>query len=116
MNSPVLFIVQSDPRQSARPAEAIRIAAGLGAWRKLEVDLYLHGAAVLALGECVEDLVDSDNYTRYWPVLAALGRPIYVEKHVPLPASIAETVARVQTIAREELARLVAQAGCVTRF
>mgnify|MGYP001603535972 FL=1 len=116
MNSPVLFIVQSDPRQSARPAEAIRIAAGLGTWRKIEVGLYLHGAAVLTLSECVDDFVDSDNYTRYWPILAGLGHPIYVEKHVPLPANIAEPVVRVQTLTREELARLAAQAGCVTRF
>jgi len=29
-----LVMIETDPRTSPRPAEAIRIAAGIGAWKK----------------------------------------------------------------------------------
>ena len=32
-----LVIIETDPRTSARPAEAIRIAAGIGVWKKTDV-------------------------------------------------------------------------------
>src|SRR5437773_11197995 len=84
MKPSVLFVVNSDPRTSPRPAEAIRIAAGVGAWKQVEVSVCLCEAAVLALGEFVDELVDEDNFTRYWPILGESGRPIYVETGAPL--------------------------------
>ena len=41
MKPKLLLLVTSDPRTSARPAEAVRIAAGIGAWKKADVTLYL---------------------------------------------------------------------------
>lgn len=71
MDSPerpsVLFLLGSDPRSSARPAEAIRVAAGVAAWKKVDVTVYLRGPAVLALGEWLDELRDEDNYSRYLP-------------------------------------------------
>ena len=58
MKRQALFIIGGDPRISARPAEAIRIAAGIGTWKKISVRIYLEGAAVLALSEFPDDLVD----------------------------------------------------------
>jgi hypothetical protein len=40
-----LLIITSDPRQSPRPAEALRVAAGLGAWGRLTVSILLVGEA-----------------------------------------------------------------------
>ena len=48
MKPRLLLIVTTDPRISPRPAEAVRIAAGVGAWQKIDVTLYLRDAAVLA--------------------------------------------------------------------
>lgn len=76
----VLFIVTSDPHRSSRPAEAVRVAAGVGAWKKVEVTLYLRGAAVLALGEFTDDLVDEDHFQRYLPIIREWGRPVLVEQ------------------------------------
>jgi len=73
-----LVTIGSDPRTSPRPAEAIRIAAGAGSWKKTEISLLLRGPAGHALSEFADELVDEDNFNRYLPIIAEWGRPIYV--------------------------------------
>lgn len=75
-----LVIIETDPRTSARPAEAIRIAAGIGVWKKTDVTLLLLGpVAGYSLQEYADELVDEDNFTRYLPLVAESPRPIYLE-------------------------------------
>ncbi|HEX4139431.1 MAG TPA: hypothetical protein VHY09_03730 [Candidatus Methylacidiphilales bacterium] len=76
-----LVIVETNPRTSPRPAEAIRIAAGIGAWKKTDVTLLLRGpVAGYSLQEYADELVDEDNFTRYLPLVAEQPRPIYIEE------------------------------------
>jgi hypothetical protein len=112
----VLFIVTSDPRISARPAEAVRIAAGVGAWEAIEAVLYLRGAAVLALGESAEELVDGDNFVRYLPLAKEAGRRVCVQHNAPLLAELGDTRANFNPMGDDELARLAADSDCVVRF
>jgi sulfur relay (sulfurtransferase) DsrF/TusC family protein len=112
----VLFIVTSDPRVSARPAEAVRIAAGVGAWKSLEAVLYLRGPAVLALGDSAGELVDGDNFVRYLPLAAEAGRRLCVQRSSPLLAELDETQISFEPVDDEELARLAAHSECVVRF
>ncbi len=74
-----LVIIETDPRTSPRPAEGIRIAAGIGAWKTTEVTLLLRGPAGSSLQEYADELVDEDNFVRYLPIVAEAPRPIYVE-------------------------------------
>jgi len=75
-----LVIIETDPRSSARPAEAIRIAAGIGVWKKTDVTLLLRGpVAGYSLQEYADELIDEDNFTRYLPLVAESPRPIYLE-------------------------------------
>jgi hypothetical protein len=75
-----LVIIETDPRSSARPAEGIRIAAGIGAWKKTDVTLLLRGpVAGYSLQEYADELVDEDNFTRYLPLVVESPRPIYLE-------------------------------------
>jgi hypothetical protein len=75
-----LVIIETDPRTSARPAEGIRIAAGIGVWKKTDVTLLLRGpVAGYSLQEYADELIDEDNFTRYLPLVAEFPRPIYVE-------------------------------------
>ena len=75
-----LVIVETDPRTSHRPAEGIRIAAGIGAWKKTDVTLLFRGpVAGYSLQEYADDLVDEDNFTRYLPLVAEHPQPIYIE-------------------------------------
>lgn len=74
-----LFVIASDPRKSHRPAEAIRIAAGVGAWKKAEVSVYLWGEGKHILDDAAGDFVDEEHFTRYLPMLQEEGK-IYVHK------------------------------------
>jgi hypothetical protein len=112
----VLFIVTSDPRVSARPAEAVRIAAGVGAWKSLEAVLYLRGPAVLMLGESAEELMDGDNFVRYLPLAAEAGRRLCVQRGSPVLADAREAGVSFETLDDDELARLTADSQCVVRF
>ena len=75
-----LVLIETDPRTSHRPAEAIRIAAGIGVWKKTDVTLLLRGpVAGYSLQEYADELIDEDNFTRYLPLVADSPRPIYLE-------------------------------------
>ena len=116
MKRRVLFIVTSDPRVSARPAEAVRIAAGVGARETIDTVLYLRGAAVLALGESAEELVDGDNFVRYLPLVTDAGRRVCVQRSSPLLTELGEARVSFDPVDDDELARLAADSGCVVRF
>src|SRR5437764_7585406 len=112
--TPVLFVISSDPRTSHRPAEAIRIAAGVGAWKRAEVTVYLRDAALLVLSDSVEGLIDEENYTRYLPMLRDFGQPIYVQRGTRLPDH--PGLFEVKDIDDAQLAILAANSACVLHF
>jgi hypothetical protein len=112
----VLVIVNSDPRTSARPAEAIRITAGVGAWKKVDMTLALYGPAVLALSEFPDELVDEDNFIRYLPIIGDFGRPVYVEEGSPFLDQLGSASVQYEAVSVEKLAALVTRSDCVLRF
>lgn len=112
----VLIIVNDDPRLSAKPAEAVRVAAGVGAWERVEITLYLRGAAVRALTPCPEGLVDEDNFSRYLPVLAKQGRPVLVQHGAPAEFQLDQPAIPCREISDEELATEVGRSRMVLRF
>jgi hypothetical protein len=116
MNSSALFVIDSDPRVSGRPAEAVRIAAGVAAWKRVDVAVYLRDAAVLMLGEETADLADSDNFARYLQILGELGRPIYVRQGAPDLAQLGQSTLPFQEISDDTLAGLAAERSQVLRF
>jgi hypothetical protein len=75
-----LFVIVSDPRTSHRPAEAIRIAAGVGAWKKVDVSVYLHGEGRRILDDTTGEFVDEEHFRRYLPMLQEGGGKIWVHK------------------------------------
>jgi hypothetical protein len=116
MKSSALFVVTGDPRISGTVAEAIRIAAGVGAWKKVQVALYLHGPAVLALSEFPDELVDEDHFTRYLPLVGEAGRPIFVEKDSSLLDQLGVPSQPFQAISVAELRQLAAEHRYLLRF
>src|SRR3954470_5204097 len=106
MKPSALFIITGDPRTSAKPAEAIRIAAGVGTWKKVDVTVYLRGPAVLALSEFVDEFIDEDNFSRYFPIVGEFGRPIYVQRGAPLLGDIGESPLKFEEVDDAQLAKL----------
>jgi len=116
MKTSALFVIQSDPRRSRRPAEAVRIAAGVAAWKKVDVAVYLREAAVLILGEQAETLVDGEDYARYLPILQDSGRPVYVQKGAAALAELGQASLPFQAISDERLAGLAVARASMLRF
>ena len=116
MNRRLLIVVTSDPRTSPKPAEAVRIAAGVGAWKKVRVTVYLRDAAVLALSEFPDDLMNEENFTRYLPLVTESGGLICVQRGAPLLKEIGGPPVSFHEIDDTELAGLAAVHDYAARF
>ena len=116
MKPTVLILVTGNPHMDARPAEAIRIAAGVAAWKKAEVAVYLHGPAIPSIGEWVDELVDDDNFSRYLPLITDGNRPVYVEAGHPNLENLVETHHPFEEVSTDQLAKLIGSATYTLRF
>ena len=103
-----LVIIETDPRCSARPAEGIRIAAGIGAWKKTDVTLLLRGHAAYSLQEYADELIDEDNFVRYLPLVAEGPQPIFVENSFTDLPALEGSAFRYEVISPEQTADLIA--------
>ena len=111
-----LVIVETDPRTSARPAEGIRIAAGIGAWKKTDVTLLLRGPAGYSLQEYADELIEEDNFVRYLPLVAEGPRPIYVEESFADPGALKDSPWRYEIVTRDRAAQLVRENDYLIRL
>ena len=110
----VLFVISADPRKDSRAVEAIRVAVGVAAWKRVEVAVYLGGPAVLAAAENVDDLEDADNLLRYTPLLRELGRPVYIDG--AFKPGLTEAAVPIEAMDRAGLAELAAHSSYLLRF
>lgn len=109
-----LFVIDADPRHDGRVVEAVRVAVGVAAWKRVDVALYLEGPAALAMMENVDDLVDADNLARYTPLLRDLGRPVYID--ATFPSALSGSAVPLEAIHRPQLAALAARSTWLLRF
>ena len=116
MNRGALLIITSDPRTCPRPAEAVRIAAGVGAWKKVAITVYLRDAAVLALSEFPDELVDGDHFSRYLPLVAESGGLICAQRGAPWLGEIGQAPVSFREINDEELAAFASENDYLIRF
>jgi hypothetical protein len=65
-----LFVITSNPLSSPRPAEAVRIAAGIRAWQAIDVHVYLHDETSMPLLHSQDQIQDQDTFRHYLPLLA----------------------------------------------
>jgi hypothetical protein len=109
----LLILIGGDPRTSTRPAEAVRIAAGVGAWQKVRVSVYFEGEAIRCLTEAAEDSQGGPILVQYLPMVTAHGGEIYVEaKHRLLN----EVDLNVKEVDRQRLSELVSNADYQMNF
>jgi hypothetical protein len=111
-NKTLMIVVASDPRSSHRPAEAIRLAAGIAAWRKVDVTLFFTGPGVAAVSSDPDDFVDPESYTSHLPMLLEHGRPLLVDSESQPPANRVDCTA----ILRPQFYAVAADATYVLRF
>jgi len=112
----MMVLVQEDPCQSPRPAEAVRIAAGVGAWQQVVVLIYLQGPAVRLLDRDDEELVDGDVLALAWPVVSEFNHPVYVDSASPWLKTIGTPALNFQEISPANLQELISKCQAVLRF
>jgi hypothetical protein len=116
MKCSALFIISSDPRTSARTAEAVRIAAGIAPWQRVRVQVCFRGAGVLALDSRAEQWVDGENFLRHLPSLALEPRTLWALEESPFLAEIAEPIIPFEKLNGPQLAALAAGSQYVLNF
>jgi hypothetical protein len=109
-DQPVLLLISSDPRQSHRAFEAMRIGVGVVAGEN-EVTFILSDGAVHLLDDDTDDLVDGDDIAKFRGSLRTLGIPFHVEATaIPNDPDWNTDGHPVVPISRQRIAELVRQA------
>jgi hypothetical protein len=111
----VLIRIVSDPAKSPRPAEAVRIAAGVGAWRKVQVHLWFDGASVRALDEFADELNNGELFSQYLASVPEHGGRIIVDRDNPALESVAAAVP-FESLSAEEIRGFAGEMDHVMQF
>jgi hypothetical protein len=112
----LLVVVTSDPRSSHRPAEAIRLAAGVAAWRNVAVTLYLAGPAVGSVTGEVENFIDEESFTRYLPLFVDSGNRVLIGAESFPNGKSSDTSVPCESIDKKEFGKIAAATSCLLRF
>jgi hypothetical protein len=79
-----LVFIKSDPRESPRPAEAVRVTAGL-VGGEIPVSLYLFREALPLFEDNLEDMEDGEILTKFWNQFPEMGVEIFYEPDPDVP-------------------------------
>jgi hypothetical protein len=112
----ILVLITTDPRLSPRPAEAVRIAAGVAVWGKVRVSLWLDGPAALGLEELCDDLCDAEVLGRHLVILQHAGGRIVVPEDNDYLKQIDRARVSYETVEAGSLPGWVRQHHSVVRF
>jgi sulfur relay (sulfurtransferase) DsrF/TusC family protein len=85
MSKRIAVVISEDPRTTARPVEALRIALGLCAGDH-ETTVVLLGHAPLLLMKDTEEIIDVDILEKYLPSFKHLSVPFIVEPETAVSA------------------------------
>ena len=111
----IVFLIRSNPCESHRPAEAIRIAAGLGVGKN-PIKILLTSEAPRVLSSEEEDLIDIEIIEKFLPFIEEMGIPFYVERDSPGEAALKSSPYGFRTIGPEESSELLAGGHYVLVF
>ncbi|MCS1410277.1 MAG: hypothetical protein M2R45_03469 [Verrucomicrobia subdivision 3 bacterium] len=110
----MLVIITADPRTSHRPAEAIRVAAGLAALGELEIEVCFCQTAAPMLTQPAVAFIDSNVIEQYLPLLAKHAKTIWAESSEPYLKGVKQLDH--QHISPNELTQLTSRQSQVIRF
>ncbi len=110
----MLIVISTDPRASHRPAEAVRVAAGLAALGELSIEVCFSQAGALILSQPASALVDGDIIQQSLPLLAKHAANIWAETGDPFLKG--EKQIDYQRIGLDALAKIAGRQSRVIRF
>ncbi|MBI5755859.1 MAG: DsrE family protein [Nitrospirae bacterium] len=103
----IIFFIRTNPLNSHRPAEAIRIAAGLGTGKN-SVKIIFSGESPRVMSPDEEDLVDIDIIEKFLPILKEWDIPMYVDKGSLAHIELKNSEYSFRTINAEETSEILA--------
>lgn len=104
----IAIVILGDPRQSHRPAEAIRIALGLSTGPNPLKIILLNESRRLLTDEA-PDLIDGEILEKHLPVIQESGIPIIAPEGSSQTYSFEQGFS-IQEVPSPEIARLIARA------
>ncbi len=110
MTDRILVLIKSNPLESHRPAEALRIALGLASGDH-EVVIVLLDQAPLLLADDTEDLVDGDILQKYLPTFKELDQTFFVEEGSLKAHPMDDSDYKIQTVSFDKISEMIRQAG-----
>jgi hypothetical protein len=109
MESSFLILIKSNPLESHRPVEAVRIGLGLLSGEH-RVQIVLMNEAPLLLSEDFEDLVDGELLPNYLPSLKELGQIFYVEEEAWKTLDLDQTEYEVSPVSMTQITEQLQEA------
>ncbi len=112
----MLILIESDPRTSSRPAEAIRVAGGIGVWQQVKVNVVLRHVASHACTGSVAELADGRLFKQFIPMVRESGGEVYVQADDETMQTIDGDTLMKRNIKDSRLIELTAEADYLLRF
>ena len=103
----IIFLIRSNPCESHRAAEAIRIAAGLGTGNN-SIKVILSGESVRILSPDEDDLEDIDIIEKFLPIIKDWEIPLYVDKRSLAGIDLKRSPYAYRTVDNEEVSEILA--------
>jgi len=100
----IIILIKTDPFQSPRAVEAVRVALGLGSGEN-PVDIILMGEAPFLLTEEREKIVDFDTLEKYISNFEDCERPFLVEEAFLKNHPEFDTIYPYTPVSREQIAK-----------
>lgn len=114
MGLSILVLIQSNPLETHRPTEGLRIALGLSTGAA-SVTIVLLGQARMLLSEETDDVVDAEILERHLPVIQELELPIMVPEGTATAFPVDPEFA-VREVSQPDITSLLCQADRVLVF
>lgn len=110
MTDRILVLIKSNPVESHRPVEAIRIALGLVSGDH-SVMIVLLNQAPLLLAHDTEDLVDGDILQKYLPTFNELDQMFFIEEGSLKSHPLDDSDYKIQAVSFDKITEMIRQAG-----
>jgi len=114
MNSKVVVFIESNPIESHRPSEGIRIALGLAACNH-SVDIILVNQAIFLL-TAIENIIDNETIQRYLSELKESIPAFFIYKESIEENNHIMPEYNAIYLSRDEMAKKIATATCFIKF
>lgn len=115
MGHRIIFLIRSNPCESHKPAEAIRIAAGLGTGKNF-IKMIFSGESPRILSPDEEDLIDIEIIEKFLPLLKEWNIPLYVDKSSIADIELINSPYSFRIIDTEETPEILAEGHLVFIF